>query len=117
MRNIKLLRAYDGTAYHGWERQKKFCSRKQTLEEAIQSLTGQSTCVVASGRTDAGVHAVGQVANFHSTTRHSCATIHRALNALLPDDFRVLAVEEVEESFHATYAAKGKTYRYAIHDG
>ena len=116
-RYIKLLLAYDGTEYFGWERQKEFRSLQQTLEESIRSLTGESVSVVASGRTDAGVHAIGQVANFHSETRHDCATIRRALNALLPDDFRVLEAEEADASFHATYSAKGKLYRYAMHDG
>jgi tRNA pseudouridine38-40 synthase len=117
MRNIKLLLAYDGTDYFGWERQKQFRSLQQTLEEAILSLTGETVSIVASGRTDAGVHAFGQVANFRTESRHDCATIHRALNALLPDDFRVLEVDEAAESFHATYAAKGKLYRYAMYDG
>ena len=117
MRNIKLVLAYDGTEYFGWERQKEFRSLQQTLEEAIQSLTGETVSAVASGRTDTGVHAIGQVANFHTNSRHDGATIRRALNALLPDDFRVLEVEEADESFHATYAAKGKLYRYAMHDG
>lgn len=116
-RNIKLLLAYDGTEYFGWERQSEFRSLQQTLEEAIQSLTGDASNVVASGRTDAGVHAIGQVANFHTDSRHDCATIRRALNALLPDDLRVLEVEEAAESFHATYAAKSKLYRYAMYDG
>ncbi|MBI3466569.1 MAG: tRNA pseudouridine(38-40) synthase TruA [Planctomycetes bacterium] len=117
MRNIKLLLAYEGTAYHGWERQKDFPTLQQTLEEAIESLTGEPTNVIASGRTDAGVHALGQVANFHTNTHHDCPTIQRALNALLPEDFRVQAVEDVAESFHATYAAKNKLYRYVMHDG
>jgi len=117
MRNIKLLLAYDGTDYFGWERQKEFRSLQQTLEDAIQSLTGEAVSVLGSGRTDAGVHAIGQVANFRTDSRHDCATIRRALNALLPDDFRVLEAEEADESFHATYSAKGKLYRYAMHDG
>ena len=117
MRNIKLLLSYDGTAYHGWERQREFRTLQQTLEEAIGSLTGEQVNVIASGRTDAGVHALGQVANFRSHTRRDCLTIQRALNALLPDDSRVLVVEDVDESFHATYAVKSKLYRYALHDG
>jgi tRNA pseudouridine38-40 synthase len=117
MRNIKLLLAYDGAEYFGWERQKGFRSLQQTLEEAIQSLTGEAARVDASGRTDAGVHAIGQVANFRTDSRHDCETIRRALNALLPGDFRVLEAIEADEPFHATYAAKGKLYRYAMHDG
>ena len=117
MRNIKLLLSYDGTAYHGWERQKDLCTLQQTLEKAIESLTGEPANVIAGGRTDAGVHALGQVANFRCNTRHDCSALRRALNALLPDDFRVLAVQDVDESFHATYAVKTKLYRYAVHDG
>ncbi len=117
MRTIKLLLSYDGTAYHGWERQQNARTLQQTLEEAIGSLTCETIHVAASGRTDAGVHAIGQVASFHSSSRHDCDTIRRALNALLPDDFRVLVAEDVHESFHATYAAKGKLYRFVMHDG
>ncbi len=116
-RNIRLLLAYDGTAYHGWERQKDFPTLQQTLEDAIHSLMGEPAHVIASGRTDAGVHALGQVANFETSTRHDCATIVRALNALLPNELRVLQADEVDQSFHATYAAKGKLYRYCMHDG
>jgi tRNA pseudouridine38-40 synthase len=116
MRNIKLLLSYDGSAYHGWERQRDCRTLQQTLEEAIQSLTGESTRVVASGRTDSGVHALGHVANFTTNTRHECTTIHRALNAILPDDFRVLHASEADPAFHARYSAKQKLYRYVMCD-
>ncbi len=116
-RNVKLLLAYDGTAYHGWGRQKNLRSLQQTLEEAIRSFSGEEAHVVASGRTDAGVHALGQVANFRTGMRHDCGTIRRALNALLPADFRVLAAEDTDPAFHAIYAAKRKLYRYVLHDG
>lgn len=115
-RNIKLLLAYDGTAYSGWERQKEAGTLQGTLEKAIASLTGESVNVLASGRTDAGVHALGQVANFHTRTKLDNPTIHRALNALLPHDFRVLDVQDVDEEFHATHSAKNKMYRYAMFD-
>ena len=75
MRNIKLLLSYDGTAYHGWERQKDLCTLQQTLEMAIESLTAEPANVIASGRTDAGVHALDQVANFRSNTGHDCSTL------------------------------------------
>jgi tRNA pseudouridine38-40 synthase len=117
MRNIKLLLSYDGSAYRGWERQKEGRTLQQTLEEAIQSLTGESVRVVASGRTDAGVHALGHVANFMTDSRHDCDTIRRALNAILPDDFRVMEATEVDLEFHARYTAKGKLYRYVMCDG
>jgi len=117
MRNIKLLLSYDGSSYHGWERQKEDRTLQQTLEEAIQSLTGESIRVTASGRTDAGVHALGHVANFKTGSRHDGDTIRRALNAILPDDFRVLEATEVDSEFHARYSAKGKLYRYVMCDG
>ncbi len=117
MRNIKLVLSYDGTEYSGWERQRDFRTLQQTLEAAVESLTGEAANVVASGRTDAGVHAIGQVANFRTNCRHDCETIRRALNALMPDDVRVLEAIEVNELFHATYAAKGKLYRYVMYDG
>jgi tRNA pseudouridine38-40 synthase len=116
MRNIKLLLRYDGSAYHGWGRQKDCHTLQQTIEEAIQSLTGEAVRAVASGRTDSGVHALGQVANFRSNTRHECDTIRRALNALLPDDFRVIEVTDADPDFHARYSAKSKMYRYVMYD-
>jgi tRNA pseudouridine38-40 synthase len=117
MRHIKLVLAYDGTSYFGWERQKGFPSVQQAVEQAVESLTGQRVPVVASGRTDAGVHALGQVAHLHCETRHDPATIVRALNAILPRDIRVCSAADVPESFHATYDARGKLYRYVLHDG
>jgi tRNA pseudouridine38-40 synthase len=116
MRNIKLKLSYDGSDYHGWERQPNQRTLQQTLEEAIHSFAGESVRVIASGRTDAGVHALGQVANFHAEMRHDCATIRRALNAILPDDIRVLEADDASDSFHATHDATGKLYRYAICD-
>lgn len=115
-RNLKILLAYDGTEYHGWERQPRDRSLQQTLEEAVHSLTGQPVRVVASGRTDAGVHALGQVANFRTEATYDCATIQKALNALLPQDIRVLDVADAAEDFHANYSAKGKMYRYVMCD-
>jgi len=107
-RNIKLLLAYDGTNYHGWERQRLEPTLQATLERAILQLTGQPVPVLASGRTDAGVHALGQVANFRTESGLPAETIRRGLNALLPDDFRVLQAAEVHPSFHATHDAVSK---------
>jgi tRNA pseudouridine38-40 synthase len=117
MRNIKLLVAYDGSRYHGWERQKQEPTVQQTLEEALGALTGEQARVFASGRTDAGVHALGQVLNFHTRSRHSPETFVRALNAHLPDDVVVRAAEEVASEFHANYDTLRKLYRYVIYDG
>ncbi|MBI3468705.1 MAG: tRNA pseudouridine(38-40) synthase TruA [Planctomycetes bacterium] len=117
MRNIKLLLAYDGTEYHGWERQKDQRTVQQTLEEAIEALTGEKVSTVASGRTDAGVHALGQVVHFHTDTAHDPATIVRALNAHLPDDIVVREAQEVSLEFHANFDVRHKLYRYVIDDG
>jgi tRNA pseudouridine38-40 synthase len=117
VRNIKLLLCYDGTDFHGWQRQ---CDRRtvqQVLEEAIGQLTGTASPTKASGRTDAGVHALGQVAQFCTASLHAPEVFVRGLNALLPHDVRVLGATEVPESFHATLDAKGKLYRYVIDNG
>jgi tRNA pseudouridine38-40 synthase len=114
MRNIKLTLCYDGTDFHGWQRQPGLRTVEQVLQDALQQLTGQEVALTASGRTDAGVHALGQVAHFLTAARHSCDTFVRALNALLPPDVRVLSSEQVPQAFHATLDARSKRYRYVI---
>ncbi len=117
MRNIKLILAYDGTDFHGWQRQPGLRTVQDVLEDALTQLTGTRPATNASGRTDAGVHALGQVVHFLTTSQHSSETFVRALNATLPHDVRVLAAEEKPQSFHATLDAKSKVYRYAIDNG
>jgi tRNA pseudouridine38-40 synthase len=117
MRNIKLTLSYDGTDFHGWQRQPGLRTVAGVLEEALHELTGELVATTASGRTDAGVHALGQVACFLTASRHSTETIARALNALLPPDLRILGAEEKPEDFHATLDAKSKRYRYVIDNG
>jgi tRNA pseudouridine38-40 synthase len=114
MRNIKLTLCYDGTDFHGWQRQPRLRTVQHVLEEALEQLTGTRPTTTASGRTDAGVHALGQAVNFLTPSRHSTDTFVRALNALLPRDVRVLDAAEMPQSFHATLDAKSKRYRYAI---
>lgn len=118
MRNIKLTLEYEGTAYAGWQSQKKargLATVQEVITDCIVRLTNEATAsVIAAGRTDAGVHALGQVASFKTLSRHDTATIKRALNALLPPDIRVLSAEEVDLSFHPRYSAKGKSYVYLI---
>ncbi len=116
MRNIKLTICYDGTDFHGWQRQPGLRTIQQTLEEAILALTQTQPKTTASSRTDAGVHALGQVVHFHTASRHPPEIILRALNALLPRDLRVLEVREMPQSFHATLDAISKRYRYVIDD-
>ncbi len=114
MRNIKLILCYDGTEFHGWQRQPSLRTVQQVLEEAIERLTGVRPSTTASGRTDAGVHAMGQVVHFLTASRHEPETFVRALNAMLPRDVRVLDAAEMPQAFHSTLDARSKRYRYAI---
>lgn len=113
-RNIRLLLEYDGTRYHGWQRQKDAVTIQQTLEEALRQLTGEKMAVIGSGRTDAGVHALGQVANFRTASPIPLKAFHAGLNSLLPYDIAVLGAREAEPDFHARKSARAKTYEYRI---
>lgn len=115
-RNIKLILEYDGTNYHGWQSQSGSSTPtiQETLEAAIGKIAGERTKTTSSGRTDAGVHALAQVANFPCTVSLPAHAWMPALNRLLPEDIRVLSAEEVPPDFHARFSAKGKTYRYQI---
>jgi tRNA pseudouridine38-40 synthase len=112
MRNIKILIAFDGTAYSGWQRQKGPPTIQGVLEERLAMMTGAPVTLHGAGRTDAGVHALGMVANFHTTARIPCQGFMRGLNSLLPDDIRILALEDVPAGFHARFSARSKTYFY-----
>lgn len=114
MRNIRLKLAYDGTDFHGWQRQPNASTIQTLLEEAIQRLTGAPVSVTGSGRTDAGVHAAGQAAHFHTTSTIPCVNFAKALNNLLPPTVRIIALNDVEPDFHARYSARRKTYWYRI---
>jgi tRNA pseudouridine38-40 synthase len=116
-RVLKLTLAYDGTAYVGWQRQAEGVSIQGLLEEALARLDGAPVVVHGSGRTDAGVHALGQVASARVATSHDPLVIRRALNAVLPGDVRVVAVEDAAPDFHARYSAIGKAYEYRIWQG
>ena len=117
MRRIKLTLAYDGTAYAGWQVQPGMTTVQGTLESAIEKITGQAGRLLASGRTDAGVHALGQVAAFHTKSTLTPEVLQRALNAELPHDVAVLLAEEAAADFHPIRDAVRKRYRYVIHDG
>jgi tRNA pseudouridine38-40 synthase len=118
MRNFKATLGYDGTAFHGWQTQPGLRTVQQTLEEALQCLTGEERVRVnASGRTDTGVHAIGQVLNFLSPTRIPIDRLRGAINAHLPEDVQVRAIEEVPLDFDANRDAVRKLYRYVLHDG
>jgi tRNA pseudouridine38-40 synthase len=118
MRNIALTISYDGTDFNGWQTQPGYRTVQQTLEGAIADLTGEPRIRLnASGRTDAGVHAVGQVANFHTAAEYSPEVIVKAVNARLPLDVVLSKAVEMPQSFDANKDAKRKLYRYVIHDG
>jgi tRNA pseudouridine38-40 synthase len=117
MRTIKLTIAYDGTAYAGWQVQPDQPTVQDTLERAVAKVTGQRVRVLASGRTDAGVHALAQVVGFRTESALPPAALLRALNANLPPDIAVLQVAEAPDDFHAIRHVRRKRYRYVIHDG
>ena len=111
----RITLSYLGTEYCGWQRQKNGVSVQQKVEEALEKLLGQKIDVQASGRTDAGVHAAGQVAHFDAETSIPSDKLPFALNTLLPDDVRVRDCEETSADFHARFSAKRKTYVYKIY--
>jgi len=113
-RNIKLVLEYDGTDFRGWQVQPTGRTVQGELERALHQLLQEDIRVISAGRTDEGVHALGQVVNFHTQSPLATANILRGLNALLPPDIVVKEVEEVDETFHARFSAKSRTYRYVI---
>jgi tRNA pseudouridine38-40 synthase len=113
-RNFRLVLEYDGTYYHGWQRQRGMLTVQETVESRLEIMLGMPVKVRASGRTDAGVHARAQEVNFYVPTRLQPVEIQRGLNALLPDDIVVLAAIEVDDSFHARFSAWSKIYEYRI---
>ncbi|MFN0199612.1 MAG: tRNA pseudouridine(38-40) synthase TruA [Planctomycetaceae bacterium] len=117
MRNIRLTLGYDGTEYAGWQVQPDQPTIQETLQQAIERLTGERPTIIAAGRTDSGVHALGQVANFQTSSRIPVERWAAAVNSELPHDIVVWRAEEVAPEFHATYSAKWKTYRYIIYTG
>lgn len=117
MRNIKITVQYKGTQYFGWQKQDGKPTIQEELERAVFSLTGKEVEVVGSGRTDRGVHAVGQVANFETENKIPLKNLKIALNDLLPSDIRILKAEEEKENFNARFSAKRKTYEYLVQVG
>jgi tRNA pseudouridine38-40 synthase len=112
--NFKLIIEYDGSDYHGWQRQARERTIQGTIEWAIGRITGEKVSLIGSGRTDAGVHALGQVANFRSASALPADVVLRALNALLPEDIVVLDCNTVPAGFHARFDAREKTYCYSL---
>ena len=112
--NFKLIIEYDGSRYHGWQRQKEDRSIQGEIEKALKTITTRSVTLIGSGRTDAGVHAQGQVANFRCNTRLEPAELMSGLNHLLGDDIVIKVCEPASADFHARYDAKSKVYHYKI---
>lgn len=124
VRNIKLIIEYDGTEYQGWQEQpshqpsamsqKNIITIQGILQEAIKKITGEDVKLISASRTDAGVHALGQVASFKTNSSLEASTLQRALNSMLPEDIRVLNAEDAAEAFHPRYDAGSKSYFYII---
>jgi len=117
LRTFKLTIGYDGTSYAGWQRQARVDTVQGRVEGALGEIEGRAVTVHGAGRTDAGVHARGQVASFKLEHAIEAGALWRALNAKLPDDIRVVGVELAPDSFHARYLARRKSYRYRICQG
>jgi tRNA pseudouridine38-40 synthase len=113
-RSLKIVLAYDGTSLVGWQRQPAGVSVQALVEDALAAIEGRPVVVVGAGRTDAGVHALGQVASFRIDHPIPGDELARALNARLPDEVRVLSVDEAADEFHARYSARSKIYRYLV---
>jgi tRNA pseudouridine38-40 synthase len=111
---LKLVLEYDGTSYVGWQRQAEGVSIQGLLEDALAAFERGPVTVFGAGRTDAGVHALGQVASVRTRAAHDVATLQRALNAVLPADVRVVSVADAAPGFHARFDAVAKTYEYRI---
>lgn len=116
-RNIKLTLEYDGTAYAGWQSQKNGLAIQEVVRRAIEQMTEEPVKLIGAGRTDAGVHAFGQVASFQTVRDIPCEGFLKGLNSLLPEDIRVKHCEEVSLHFHPIRDAKRKTYRYLFDTG
>ena len=116
MRRIKLVLEYSGTQYHGWQVQPQVATIQGTLEARLRTITNGPVRLYASGRTDAGVHALAQVAHFDTASSIAVAALQRGLNGLLPPDIVVRRATEVAADFHARYSARQKTYAYIVHN-
>lgn len=114
-KNIKLKIEYDGTNFSGWQIQPKKRTVQEEIEKKLEKILGSKTKLIGAGRTDAGVHALGQVANFKTTSKLKTDEIKNALNSLLPDDIVIKEMKEVDLNFDARYSAKSKVYQYRIY--
>ena len=113
-KNLMLIVEYDGTRYHGWQRQKGDLTVQSVIEENIRMMVGEQVTLIGSGRTDAGVHALHQACNFITRSGIEPSSMRRGLNSLLPDDILIRRIEYVPLDFHSRYSVKSKTYEYRI---
>lgn len=116
MRNIKLIIEYDGKGFNGWQKQPNKLNIQGEIEKAIGEITGETIELIASGRTDAGVHSLGQTANFKTNSEISIEKFPIAINSKLKKSIIIKSAEEVEERFHSRYSVKSKKYRYTINN-
>lgn len=114
MKNIKLIIEYDGKNYNGWQTQPGLPTVQKTIEKCLSKITGEEVKIHGSGRTDSGVHALGQVANFKTKTHLECGKIQKGLNSILPADISICEVKEMPDEFHAQFSCKSKIYQYNI---
>lgn len=116
MRNIKLIIEYDGKSFNGWQKQPTKLNIQGEIEKAIEEITGEKVDLTASGRTDAGVHSIGQTANFKTESQIPIEKFAKAINSKLKKSIVIKSAEEVDERFHSRYSVKSKTYRYIINN-
>lgn len=116
MRNIKLIIEYDGKGFNGWQKQPDKLNIQGEIERAIEQITGETVDLIASGRTDAGVHSLGQTANFKTDSNIPIEKFAKAINSQLKKSIVIKSAEEVDENFHSRYSVKSKTYRYIINN-
>ena len=116
MRNIKLIIEYDGKSFNGWQKQPNKLNIQGEIEKAIGEITGEEIDLIASGRTDAGVHSLGQTANFKTNSNIQIEKMPFAINSKLKKSIRIKSAEEVDERFHSRYSVKSKKYRYTINN-
>ena len=114
MKRIKLILQYDGTNYSGWQVQPDRVTIQGVIEAGLRKMTGEETMVLSAGRTDAGVHALQQVASFDTSSRYSPKVFQKALNGMLPRDIRIISSDYAGDDFHPRYSAKAKSYFYLI---
>lgn len=114
-RNIKIVIEYEGTDFYGWQRQPNSRTVQGKIEDKLKEILQEEVTLIGSGRTDAGVHALEQVANFKTESKLDLDSILKGLNSLLPEDILIKEIEEVDSDFNARYSARSRVYRYKIH--